>query len=119
MQPGRSDKPGCLATVEVGPWPKLKWNGRRRRELCFRFVAEWCTKSHQAGRRRSQRQRFHLYESATVIGTNDANDKNLHLRFFYRIRSCLPTDCVTQISTACFFPVRCSVDDLDRRADLQ
>jgi hypothetical protein len=76
----RSDKAGCLATVEVGPWPKLSRNGRRRRRLRFCFAAKGCSESYRASQRPRQRRRLAAFETAPTIGTNDITDKNLDLR---------------------------------------
>jgi hypothetical protein len=68
---------GCLATVEVGPWTKLKCSGRRRRRLGFLFAARGCIESYRASRRRSQRLRPSIFESAMMFGMNDGNERIL------------------------------------------
>jgi len=59
---------GAVRTVEVGPWPKLLSNRRRRREIVF-FTAEGRYGPYQASRRCSQRRPVSGFEPGAVFGT--------------------------------------------------
>jgi hypothetical protein len=67
-------------TVEVGPWPKRKTHGRRRREPDFLLAAKWCLEPYRASQHRPQRMGSSIFEPAPTIGTSDANDKNIYLQ---------------------------------------
>jgi hypothetical protein len=62
---------------DLGFWPKVPDNCRRRRKLSSSSLPKGATIRRQAGQRRSRRRPVHGFEPRIVFGTKIATKRNL------------------------------------------